>query len=106
MPRRFLLIAFRTALLKGRKFFTMPTATTECLRIPCPTEFHSFMTGDAQTFSCRCGHREKLSAFQKRRSKRNQQKASRHDVNKYMKKNNDEEFTNTALADALKKLKK
>ena len=63
-------------------------------------------TGDAQTFSCRCGHREKLSAFQKRRSKRNQQKASRHDVNKYMKKNNDEEFTNTALADALKKLKK
>ena len=63
-------------------------------------------TGDAQTFSCRCGHREKLSAFQKRRSKRNQQKASRKDVNKYMKKNNDEEFTNTALADALKKLKK
>ena len=63
-------------------------------------------TGDAQTFSCRCGHREKLSAFQKRRSKRNQQKASRKDVNKYLKKNNDEEFTNTALADALKKLKK
>lgn len=62
-------------------------------------------SGDAQTFSCRCGHREKLSAFQKRRSERNNQKASKRDVNKYLKKNDQEEFTNTALADALKKFK-
>ena len=62
-------------------------------------------TGDAQTFSCKCGHREKLSAFQKRKANNNQQRASRRDVNKYMKQNNKEEFTNTALADALKKFK-
>ncbi|GAA4077371.1 DNA topoisomerase III [Amphibacillus indicireducens] len=62
-------------------------------------------TGEAQTFSCKCGHREKLSAFQKRRANNNQQRASKRDVNKYMKQNNKEEFTNTALADALKKFK-
>lgn len=62
-------------------------------------------TGDAQTFSCKCGHREKLSAFQKRKANNNQQRASKRDVNKYMKQNNKEEFTNTALADALKKFK-
>lgn len=61
--------------------------------------------GDAQTFSCRCGYREKLSAFQKRKEKNNTQKASKRDVNKYMKKSQDE-FTNTALADALAKFKK
>ena len=62
-------------------------------------------TGEAQTFSCKCGHREKLSAFQKRRANNNQQRASKRDINKYMKQNNKEEFTNTALADALKKFK-
>lgn len=61
--------------------------------------------GEAQTFSCRCGYREKLSAFQKRKEKNNTQKASKRDVNKYMKKSQDE-FTNTALADALAKFKK
>lgn len=61
--------------------------------------------GDAQTFSCVCGYREKLSAFQKRKAKQGQNKATKRDVNKYMKKQN-EEFTNTALADALAKLKK
>lgn len=63
-------------------------------------------TGEAQTFTCRCGYREKLSAFQKRKAKHNKQQASKRDVNKYLKKNNEDNFTNTALADALKKLKK
>ncbi|SDB81933.1 DNA topoisomerase-3 [Pelagirhabdus alkalitolerans] len=63
-------------------------------------------TGDAQTFSCQCGYREKLSAFQKRKEKNQKHKASKRDVNKYLKKNEkEEEFTNTALADALKKFK-
>ncbi|WP_017471106.1 DNA topoisomerase III [Amphibacillus jilinensis] len=61
-------------------------------------------TGEAQTFSCRCGYREKLSAFQKRKEQNKTSKASKNDVNKYMKKNNDQ-FTNSALADALAKLK-
>lgn len=62
--------------------------------------------GDAQTFSCRCGYREKLSAFQKRKEKQSTEKASKRDINKYLKKNNDDHFTNSALADALAKLKK
>ena len=61
--------------------------------------------GEGQTFSCKCGYREKLSAFQKRKSQNNQHQATRRDVNKYLKKNNEENFANTALADALKKLK-
>ncbi|MFC4402785.1 DNA topoisomerase III [Gracilibacillus xinjiangensis] len=60
--------------------------------------------GDAQTFSCACGYREKLSAFQKRKNKQGQSKATKRDVNKYMKKQ-DDGFANTALADALAKLK-
>lgn len=62
-------------------------------------------TGDAQTFSCKCGHREKLTAFQKRKANNNQQRASKRDVNKYLKKNDEQGFANTALADALKKFK-
>ncbi|UOQ50147.1 DNA topoisomerase III [Gracilibacillus caseinilyticus] len=61
--------------------------------------------GDAQTFSCVCGYREKLSTFQKRKENQGKNKATKRDVNKYLKKQ-DDDFTNTALADALKKLKK
>lgn len=62
--------------------------------------------GDAQTFVCRCGHREKLSAFNKRK-KNEGSKVSKRDVNKYLKqqKKEDDEPLNTALADALAKLK-
>ncbi|ENH97689.1 DNA topoisomerase III [Gracilibacillus halophilus YIM-C55.5] len=61
--------------------------------------------GEAQTFSCVCGYREKMSAFQKRKNQQGQEKASKRDVNKYMKQQ-DDEFTNPALAEALSKLKK
>ncbi|WP_407272486.1 DNA topoisomerase III [Radiobacillus sp. PE A8.2] len=60
--------------------------------------------GDAQTFSCVCGHREKLSAFNKRKQKQQGNKATKQDVNKYLKKQ-DDDFTNNALAEALKKFK-
>ncbi|PWU67060.1 DNA topoisomerase III [Gracilibacillus dipsosauri] len=60
--------------------------------------------GDAQTFSCVCGYHEKLQAFQKRKNKHGQNKATKRDVNKYLKKQ-DDGFANTALADALAKLK-
>ncbi|QGH36436.1 DNA topoisomerase III [Gracilibacillus salitolerans] len=61
--------------------------------------------GEGQTFSCKCGYREKLSSFQKRKEKQGKNNANKRDVNKYLKKQ-DEGFANTALADALEKLKK
>ncbi|MGM7636711.1 DNA topoisomerase III [Bacillus sp. Hm123] len=61
--------------------------------------------GEGQIFVCKCGHREKLSAFQKRRKNDSGGKATKRDVNQYLKKQNKDEPINTALADALSKLK-
>ena len=61
--------------------------------------------GDAQTFICKCGHKEKLSSFNDRRKKEKNNKASKRDVSSYMKKQGNDEPVNTALADALAKLK-
>ncbi|RLL46732.1 DNA topoisomerase III [Oceanobacillus piezotolerans] len=61
--------------------------------------------GDGQMFMCKCGHREKLSTFNQRRQKDKQGKVSKKDINKYLKKQ-DDDFKNNALADALAKLKK
>ncbi|WP_100330325.1 DNA topoisomerase III [Bacillus xiapuensis] len=61
--------------------------------------------GEGQIFVCKCGHKEKLSAFQQRRKKESGNKASKRDVNQYLKKQNKQEPINTALADALSKLK-
>lgn len=58
--------------------------------------------GDGRIFVCKCGHREKLSAFEKRRNQSGGKKADKRDVQKFMKKQ--EEPTNNAMADALKKL--
>lgn len=62
--------------------------------------------GEGQIFVCACGHREKLSSFKERRNK-DVGKVSKKEVAKYMKeqKKESENFTNTALADALAKLK-
>lgn len=62
--------------------------------------------GEGQIFVCSCGHREKLATF-KERKKQEGSKVSKKEVAKYMnqqKKENDG-FANTALADALSKLK-
>src|SRR5690606_26927124 len=58
--------------------------------------------GDNKMFVCKCGHREKLAAFEKRKQS-SQSKANKKDVNQFMKKQ-DEPPQNTAMADALKKL--
>lgn len=58
--------------------------------------------GDGQIFVCGCGHREKLSAFQKRREKSGGKRVNKRDVQNYMKKQ--EEPENNAMAEALKKL--
>ncbi|MFD6440532.1 DNA topoisomerase III [Peribacillus sp. NPDC060186] len=61
--------------------------------------------GEAQTFTCKCGFHEKLSSYNKRRGKNKNQRVSKGEVSNYMKKQNKEEPINTALADALAKLK-
>src|SRR5699024_6716856 len=59
--------------------------------------------GKGQMFTCVCGHRESLAAFEKRKRNREKQKVSKRDINKYLKQ--DDGFENNALADAFLKLK-
>ncbi|WP_100405804.1 DNA topoisomerase III [Bacillus solitudinis] len=62
--------------------------------------------GEGQTFACVCGHREKLSVFNERRKENKNKNLSKREVSNYMKKQNKEdEFSNSALADQLAKLK-
>ncbi|PAV30954.1 DNA topoisomerase III [Virgibacillus profundi] len=61
--------------------------------------------GEGQMFICKCGHREKLSTFNKRKQQEKKHKVSKKDVNQYLKKQ-DEGFANNALAEQLAKLKK
>ncbi|MGX4600687.1 DNA topoisomerase III [Faecalimicrobium sp. JNUCC 81] len=62
--------------------------------------------GEGKTFVCSCGHREKLSSFNKRKAEE-KNKASKKDVNKYLKnQNKNEEVFNNPFAEALAKLKK
>ncbi|MGD8190483.1 DNA topoisomerase III [Brevibacillus ginsengisoli] len=63
--------------------------------------------GEGQTFVCVCGHREKLTSFNERRSKEKNSQVSKKEVSKYLKQQNqqDGDGMNTALKDALSKLK-
>lgn len=63
--------------------------------------------GEGQIFVCGCGYREKLAAFNERRSKEKGGKVSKKDLSKYLKEQNEAEegFVNPALAEALAKLK-
>ena len=62
--------------------------------------------GEAKTFICSCGHREKLSVYNKRKQE-DKNKASKKDINKYLKsQNKDVENFNNPFAQALAKLKK
>ncbi|GAB4072996.1 DNA topoisomerase III [Barrientosiimonas marina] len=61
--------------------------------------------GDGKTFTCQCGYHEKLSEFNKRKEREKGDKVSKKDVNKYLN-NQDDDFKNDALAEALSKLKK
>jgi DNA topoisomerase-3 len=62
--------------------------------------------GEGQVFVCSCGYREKLAAFNERRKKEDT-KVSKNDVARFMREQKKEsnEPVNTALADALAKLK-
>lgn len=61
--------------------------------------------GEGQIFTCSCGHREKLSSFNKRKQHEKKHNVSKRDVNKFLK-NQDDGFKNNALAEQLAKLKK
>src|SRR5699024_6946168 len=69
----------------------------------CKKRMKLFGEGEGQTFTCTCGHREKLATFEKRRKQQQKSRVSKKDVNKYLKKQDD--FKNNALAEALAKLK-
>src|SRR5690625_1594753 len=71
----------------------------------CKKKLKLYGEGDGQTFRCVCGHSEKLDAFQKRKKKTQNTRVSKKEINKYMKKQ-DDEFTNNPFADALSKWKK
>lgn len=63
--------------------------------------------GEGQMFACVCGHREKLSSFNERRKNEKNKNVSKKEVSNYLKKQGKENEgpLNTALADALAKLK-
>ncbi len=62
--------------------------------------------GENKIFVCSCGHREKLSSFNKRKQEE-KNKGSKRDIQKYLKnQNKTEESFNNPFADALAKLKK
>lgn len=61
--------------------------------------------GEGKLFFCACGYREKLSAFTKRREGE-KDKANKREVQQFMREQKGNEPLNTALADALAKLKK
>ncbi|RSL32474.1 DNA topoisomerase III [Salibacterium salarium] len=62
--------------------------------------------GEGKLFVCKCGYKEKESSFVERRNKEKRDKASKQDVKKYLNNQQQEEMTNPALAEALKKFKK
>ncbi len=62
--------------------------------------------GDGQIFVCKCGHREKLSAFEARRKKEGGGKVDKRSVQQFMKQQQkEEEPINNAFADLLKGMK-
>ncbi len=61
--------------------------------------------GDNRMFACVCGHREKLSTYNKRKQEQKKQ-GSKRDVQKYLREQEKNEAPlNSALADALANLK-
>jgi len=60
--------------------------------------------GDNKIFTCRCGHREKMSSFNARK-KEAQKQGDRRDVQKFLAEQNKVKEAPSALAEALSKLK-
>jgi DNA topoisomerase-3 len=60
--------------------------------------------GENKIFTCTCGHREKLSAFTKRKDQEGKGSYNKKEVSQYLQKQKNDIPVNTALADALAKL--
>lgn len=79
------------------------TSNARCPKCHKRMELHG--KGEAQTFICGCGHKEKLSSFTERRKKEGAG-VSKKDVNRYLKQVQKEEVPlNNPFADAFAKLK-
>lgn len=86
----------------GYKETISRTSNARCPK--CHKRMELFGTGEKQVFTCVCGHKEKLTAFQERRKKEGAG-VSKKDVARYMNKMKKEETPlNTAFADAFAKL--
>ena len=87
--------------------YRQTVAKTTNARCPeCHKRMELIGNGDAATFVCVCGHKERLSKFQERRKKEGAG-VSKRDVQNYLKKQQKEanEPVNHAFADALKNIK-
>lgn len=86
----------------GYKETVSRTSNARCPK--CHKRMELFGTGEKQMFTCVCGHKEKLTAFQERRKKEGSG-VSKKDVAKYMNKmKKDDTPLNTGFAAALAKL--
>lgn len=61
--------------------------------------------GENKIFTCTCGYREKLSSFTQRKDQEGRGSVNKKEVQQYMQKQKSDSPMNTALADALAKLK-
>ena len=87
----------------GKRMTISQTTNARCPN--CKKRLELKGQGENQIFTCQCGHREKLSSFNKRKAKQ-KDRLSKGQVNQYLKKQDkQEEVLNTSLADALSKLK-
>jgi DNA topoisomerase III len=73
----------------------------------CHKKLNKVGVGEGQAFVCVCGHKEKLTSFNERRKNDNNKNISKKDVSNFLKdqKKVNNEPINSALADALAKLK-
>ncbi|MBF7095734.1 DNA topoisomerase III [Alkalibacter mobilis] len=85
----------------GKRIRTRKISNARCPQ--CKKRMTITGIGEAQTFICSCGYREKLSSFNKRKSQE-KKGVSKRDAKKYIA-NQDNEEINSAMADALAKLK-
>lgn len=87
----------------GYKETVSRTSNARCPK--CHKRMELFGTGEKQVFTCVCGYKEKLTAFQERRKKEGAG-VSKKDVANYMKKMQKEDTPlNTGFAAALSKIK-
>ncbi len=88
----------------GHRDLVAKTTNARCPQ--CRKKLELRGSGEKQIFVCKCGFREKLSAFEARRKKEGH-RVSKKEVSQYLheQKNDVDRPLNTALADALKSLK-